>query len=125
MSQFYTSPPARGSSAAAGAIGKEQLPGSFASAAAPAPREGLPPCIRIAIFDGRLAVEHHACNSDNRSFIKRSSPYVWGDSPIHVGFKGPFGNPFEDLDLPDDPAEAEAAWERAERWVRTGVLDEG
>jgi hypothetical protein len=25
----------------------------------------------------------------------------------------------------DDPAEAEVAWERAERWVRTGVLDDG
>ena len=113
MSQFYTTAPA---------------------GAAPAPREGLPPCIkRFALFENRLAVlEDDAICGHSRSRgrflvsagqadLSRSEP---GSSRHPEWKRWRITHSVMDLET-DDPAEAAAAWQRAERWVRTGVLDEG
>ena len=100
------------------------------SASAPAPREGLPPCVTIAVFDGRMATKVDAaapCPYEHYpqrfaigagTVLGRSSDannshrfQTWDTTPVLIV-------------LTDDPAEAEAAWERAERWVLTGELDE-
>lgn len=104
MSQFYTTAPA-------------QSP--------PAPGEGLPPCLRLVSFDGRVACLAEPCRVCGRTqwlvqtgTMSRVVPF-----PRHPGtysLRGPRGRQLEF----DDPAEAEAAFERAERWVRTGVLDD-
>lgn len=95
---------------------------------AEAPREGLPPCIKLASFDDRAAIHHERCGdtpfNTHRYLVRWGSPDRWDKSPNHGGAV----LPWSPLDLAttmatNDPAEAEAAWERAERWVRTGVLD--
>lgn len=93
------------------------------------PREGLPPCLSLAIFDGRGASlrDSAACDADHSG-----APRFWitggrvkpCDCPtghrIHPEVKWHyFGGSIGTVNT-DDPAEAEAAWERAERWVRTG-----
>ena len=133
MSLSYTTPPARGSSAAA--VGDDVRVGhrtGSISAAAPAPGEGLPPCIRrLTIIDDRQACWH------DMAVCPRPVPDKYR-CVITAGHRGPvkaeddctngavrmLWPPCGLLEATDDPAEAEAAWERAERWVRTGVLDD-
>ena len=78
--------------------------------------------MKAIMFDGRLAMWHTACESQAESFIEWGEPKGWWPSKTHVGYLTPFGGMPQDIDLPDDPTEAKAAWERAERWVRTGEL---
>lgn len=109
------------------------IPARESSAAAPPPREGLPPCIRrLAIIGDSQACWHDMTKCPKP--VPTTYRYV-----ISAGQRGPVRveddctngavrmvwPPFGPLEATDDSAEAEAAWERAERWVRTGKLDEG
>lgn len=101
---------------------------------AEAPREGiegsLPKCMKVAVFEGRRAlwVSRDGCG--------KTHDYHF----VHAITAGPICNwePHTDhpcvipwcrrkdlaVDLePRDSPEAEAAWEKAERWVRTGELE--
>ena len=116
MSQFYTTAPG-------------QRP--------PAPREETPPCQRFVLFDGRAAslIDKSLCDGHHGPFgLEFRFYFIAGyfteggsDLTPHKDYPTGVGR----LEHPvvrggtSDPAEAEAAWERAERWVRTGVLDEG
>jgi hypothetical protein len=94
------------------------------------PREGLPPCVTKSVsFDGRFAAFQEPCDicgaRDRREWMVSAYPVErMVESLRHRGYWYPGG--FEkgmtvDV-ITDDPAEAEAAWERAEEWVRTGEL---
>lgn len=94
------------------------------------PREGLPPCLRYAVFEDRRAIMHLSCpehrNPESRYYHIACGPlervafdYQHGGRQIYY----PWGNIKNIITLTDDPAEAEAAWERAQEWVRTGELE--
>ena len=112
MSQFYTTPPAP---------------------SPPAPGEGPPPCQRFVLFDGRVAshIDTSLCDEDHKDEYRFYVIAGMDDGDMRDGM------PHDDCPVgrgalrtlvvrlsTDDPAAAEAAWERAERWVRTGMLDE-
>ena len=105
MSQFYTTAPA-------------QSP--------PTPREGLPPCLRLTTFDSRVACGAEPCAACERTewLVQTGNMTRVVAFPHHPGTYSLRGLRGRQLEF-DDPAEAEAAWVQAERWVRTGVLDEG
>ncbi len=106
MSQFYTKAP-------------DQSP--------PPPREGLPPCLRFAIFEDRVACLGEPCARCGREgwVVQRGG---LGQRRAFHNHEGTFSfaskGSRNQLDF-SNRAEAAAAWERAERWVRTGVLDDG
>lgn len=103
---------------------------STATRRAAPPREGLPPCARLALFENRVACidDRSICDHPGARFVIRAGR----DPEPHASFYHPECKAFTitesacvlELDT-DDPAEAEAAFERGERWVRTGELDEG
>lgn len=94
------------------------------------PREGLPPCLRMARFDERAATFHDkSCGAirfpEERFTVSWGTPTKWGEDllGIHTGIPPvPIGGQVTKVNT-DDPTEAEVAWEKAERWVRTGELD--
>lgn len=97
-------------------------------------REGLPPCMKRRVeFEDRLAGlgDWEACGADHNRAI-RPSRYE-----VQAGYAGQLavattshpGISIRGMQLPtifklftNDRAEAEAAWLRAEEWVRTGEL---
>ena len=92
----------------------------------PAPAEGLPPCwLGRATLENRTATLHAV---DRCSFLSSLPPRV-GNFRVSVGYvaNSKDDHPFASwvkrvaplLDT-DDPAEAEAAFERGAEWVRTG-----
>ncbi len=99
----------------------------------PAPGEGPPPCQRFVLFDGRVAshIDTSLCDEDHKDKFRFFVIAGMGDGDERddmphddcpVG-RGAIRNPVVRLST-DDPAEAEAAFERGERWVRTGELDD-
>ncbi len=92
----------------------------------PAPREGLPPCYtRVAVFEGRQATWHSEVPCENP---RHSGHFVLAGTGCGTdASETPLLQQVEFSVLhvvTDDPAEAEAAFERGERWVRTKVLDD-
>ena len=93
----------------------------------PAPREGLPPCVRrSAVLDGRQAIFHSAslCQIKGENIhetkYKVTAGTADGELTDHPPFRWvQFDGPWLET---DNPTEAEAAWERAEHWVRTAEL---
>ena len=99
----------------------------------PAPREGLPLCVRLVVFEGRAVGLHDrkaGCDcvgyADSFRFaLVASRVEGMADCDVTPERAIPLwclGDPALKLGT-DDPAEAEAADERGERWVRTGELD--
>ncbi len=85
------------------------------------PREGLPPCLSFVIFDGRVACLAAPCKSCEREGWRVQI----GDAGRRVAYSPHPGTysltakKRQQLDF-DDPAEAQAAFERGAEWVRTG-----
>ena len=127
MSQFYTTASAE---------------------AAPAPREGLPPCIAgLAISpEGRIATWTLPCTDRThlphravkdaiakglipvpRHLVQAGRTEIDGSTTTWHGRVVPKGTGGgATIWCPTgSKKKAATAWERAERWVRTGVLDEG
>ena len=91
------------------------------SGAFPAPAEGLPPCVNVAVFDGRLATWHKPCKTGNFHNVIVGPFLEYSESPDHPGFRTLIGTYPLVIDLKtDDPAEAQAAFEHGAEWVRTG-----
>lgn len=98
-------------------------------APAEAPREGLPPCMRVARFDERAATFHdNSCGQSlfpaARFIVSWGVPAEWGKDVwgVHSDLAPlPVRGRFTKNET-DDPTQAEAAWERAEHFVRTGEL---
>jgi len=95
-------------------------------------REGLPPCRSLARFDGRrasmidtaLCGEDHGFNtySTKRCFVIAGRELRPKRVDPHGFLAYYFARPSLVVDLcTDDPAEAQAAFERGAEWVRTGV----
>ncbi len=95
------------------------------------PREGLPPCQSLAQFDGRVAsfVDTSKCDDDHnlvtRFFLVAGID--GDDKPTephseYLAGHGCLASCVLRLET-DDPAEAQAAFERGSEYVRTGVLD--
>jgi hypothetical protein len=84
------------------------------------PREGLPPNTRIECFDGRIVTMHWDCPHLRKLYLVGwGNVDRWEEDPYHGGAKGPRGTPIGRLRT-DDPAEAQAAFERGAEYVRTG-----
>ena len=94
----------------------------------PAPAEGLPPCLSMTIFDGRMAVlldMSANCGGRHKEGVPRfevaagieGERVAWSRHPdIEISLLGE-----EVIDLgTDDPDEAARAYERGAEWVRTG-----
>jgi hypothetical protein len=86
----------------------------------------IAPCARIATFEDRCAymVDRSLCDSDHndlgrRFFLKWGHALAFVPSPYHRAYKTPSMIRSGDLQT-DSPAEATAAWKRAERYVLTG-----
>ena len=95
----------------------------------PAPAEGLPPCVSLVVFEGRRAwmVDADVCGHphiEHRFVIVADTLICWDTTwAYHPGILTPQGT----LEGPlfvrtDDPAEAQAAFERGAEWVRTGMM---
>ncbi len=98
----------------------------------PVPREGLPPCFRMVVYEDRRVLMHDGRHEGG--IIHLAATYFKGEwiEAWHCGRRRGVRNyPSSDstrespfIAFPKTDVEMEAAWERAERWVRTGVLDE-
>lgn len=97
------------------------------------PREGLegslPACLRIITFGDKAAIFHGLpCplkTPTQYKFSITAGPFdEWATSTVHPETVTPVGwsSQLFHADT-DDPAEAEAAWEKAARLVRTGALE--
>jgi hypothetical protein len=93
------------------------------------PREGLPPCIRQAVCDERVATLYDArCEcSKGFSVITRYCVVAGPLSRYSEAASHPNTRLARVCDTvlhfdTDSASEAEAAWARAEQWVRTGEL---
>ncbi len=96
------------------------------------PREGLPPCVKVVLFDDRLAVLYDRSCSCGQFFDDTPERYCCTAAP-HTGYQEATGHP--DCMMPsrgpwllhldtDDLDEAQAAFERGREYVRTGKLGE-
>jgi hypothetical protein len=92
------------------------------------PREGLPPCTSLVIFEDRMValIDQEVCQHD------------WGDGRfrLHRGITNGSREPHPghpELFMPgaasvgrvqatDDPDEAQAAFDKGAEWVRTGEM---
>ena len=87
------------------------------------PREGLPPCLSMVSFEGRVAIYEAPCSEGDWHEV------IWGDDGRLVQDPGRHpGVIFTDDNIrgeimTDDPTEAKAAFERGAEYVRTGVLE--
>ena len=100
----------------------------------PPPREGLPPCVTVAFYDGRRAcmIDASLCDIGSSGHHMSTRFYVnagHDEGPLAIDIHSEFplvgyGVSGGFSIVTDDPAEAEAAFERGERWVRTGELDD-
>ena len=97
------------------------------------PREGLPPCMSMAVFEGRVATlyDEMACDHKDpaslptRFEVLTGQPTEWlpwahEDHPEIVVPSAWI--PSRTQHLTDDPDEAAAAFERGAEWVRTGEM---
>ena len=97
------------------------------------PREGLPPCTSLVMFDGRLAAlintalcgEPQVHNMATRFFVTAGAQSGSTAPGLHnPNCRMPQGQGEHTVYLEtDDPAEAQAAFERGAEWVRTGRLE--
>ena len=91
------------------------------------PREGLPPCVKIVVFEDRavLLIDTESCDAEHgiskvRFGIRFGVIDEWRLSPTHPS--GP-KTPWVPIHLTtDDPDEAQAAFDKGAEWVRTGVM---
>ncbi len=90
------------------------------------PREGLPPCVRLSVFEERMAVQHTRCGDA----AGHKSRYSVGAAPIDYWQESDHGLfPFAKSTnwviavKTDDPLVASAAFERGDHFVRTGELE--
>ncbi len=98
------------------------------------PREGLPPCLSMAVFEGRVATLYDEMGCDHKDAPQMSTRYevLVGQSTAWLSW--------EHADHPeivvpsvwmegrtkmdtDDPDEAQAAFERGAEYVRTGRME--
>ena len=95
-----------------------------------APAEGLPPCLSVAQMGSRIAILRDAAACGHTTPKKRLevAAGVWnGRRDSHKSWASAHPE-FEGWQLSslivnvrtDDPAEAQAAFERGAKWVRTG-----
>ena len=98
------------------------------------PREVLPPCWSVIVFDGRHAVWWRAEPCGHQDFEWRHEmcagktvDFYQPDSHPEIDFTVPGLSPHECMVhvRTNDDAVARAGWEVAEHWVRTGSLREG
>jgi len=92
-----------------------------------APREGLPVFVlHHALFDGRVASMVDGHLHPKKEFFYEGRYLVAGGLQVmpHDNDTGPMVKRSQRIDLYQggDLTEAEAAWEKAEAWVRTGVM---
>lgn len=98
------------------------------------PREALPPCVKVNLFDGRLAVLYNRSCKCGELFDPTLPRYCsmagpisgYREAPGHPGCKMPrimAGTEALHLDT-DDLDSAQVIFERGAEWVRTGELDE-
>ena len=91
------------------------------------PREGLPPCLSVAVFDGRMAAmvdgeADSSCDHYSARFWVGAGTIIRREKALTLhGFypwvtKGGF-----EL-FTDDPDEAQAAFAKGAEWVRTGEM---
>ena len=92
-----------------------------------APAEGLPPCVSLVRLDNRMAalVDYAVCKHVNSFRFSAMASYVNDEERLPNGFWHPEFPPWQARDvamdiLTDDPAEAQAAFERGAKWARTG-----
>ena len=91
------------------------------------PREGLPPCLSTVLFDGRVAttVDSKACGQKHHPWrfqVTAGKITRRGEvAGIHE-FRSWWVQPVISL-YTDDPAEAQAAFDKGAEYVRTGVLE--
>ncbi len=102
------------------------------SGASPAPAEGLPPCYSVSALDGHVAILHDSRVCGKRGTLQTHRFIMGAGDNSYVGK----GNAHPELQVPqlnrlsklvslihtDDPAEAQAAFERGAEYVRTGTL---
>ena len=92
------------------------------------PREGLPPCTKLALCDGRMSalIDQAVCNHDwggGRYRVQRGiTNGSWDSHPDHPEVSLPDAECVGGLLDTDDPDEAQAAFERGAEWVRTGEM---
>lgn len=92
----------------------------------------MPPCLRLAVFEGRVATHYDelGCKHEDPSSmsvryeVRMGRPDEWrlwyhGDHP-EVTVPTWWGTPLVLHLKTDDPDEAQAAFERGAEWVRTG-----
>lgn len=98
------------------------------------PREGLPPCVSVAVFEGRRAFmrdirecEHGWDHDRKERMVVVVDRVLHGSSPdgYHPDCYMPWGDGATNvLTLwTDDPDEARDAFMKGAEWVRTGELE--
>ncbi len=83
-------------------------------------REGLPPCVSMAKFEGRVVLYEAPCPNGDWHQVTWGTPDTWaaiGDA--HPEFQYPRGGLVGHL-YTDDETEAQAAYEKGAAWVLTG-----
>ena len=89
------------------------------------PREGLPPCARLALFENRIACinDRSICGHYGLRFVihagRNPETYTSKWHPDCKAFTISLADLVLDLET-DDPTQAKAAFERGAKWVRTG-----
>ena len=96
------------------------------------PREGLPPCFQMAVYEDRRLIMHLNCpthtNPDSRYAHLAVGPLTrWDFGCKHAGMSFPYplgtGDESNIVTYADDPDEAQAAFDKGAEYVRTGVLE--
>ena len=96
------------------------------------PREGLPPCLSVVMFDGRgasmRASDNCAGEHGGGRFWVASGRIIPCDCPagVHAGTHSEitwhYARPYGPDTETNDPDEAQAAFDKGAEWVRTGVM---
>lgn len=93
--------------------------------------EGLAPCFRMVVYEDRRALMHDSRHEGGSGFHLAATYFKghWIEAFRCGKRPGVLNYPASDMDrpsaliaFPESEIEAEAAWERAEHWVRTGEL---
>lgn len=92
----------------------------------PPPREGLPPCMETVVFEGRCVLLHRRCDSKGGILVRTARFSRWDEDKIdHPGYLCPkAAGPMVSHLNTDDPAAAQAAFDKGAEWVRTGETGE-
>ncbi len=88
------------------------------------PREGLPPCVKMIVFDGRVVAQHAPCSAGSKFIVRTGRVSRYGCSPDHPGYRDVniWAEPSVTELLTDDPDEAQAAFDKGAEYVRTGEM---